>query len=465
MDAMNNFFNPSSVAIMGITPKRGNVGKIILDNLIYGSKKNELKNIRGGFKGKIFPINPDIKEISGLKVFSSLIEVPTTVDLAILCIHPAGITDEIEYCGKAGVKSAVIITAGFSETKADVQKLEEKIAPIAKKYGIRVIGPNCFGVINPYIQFNASIGEVLPVHGPIAFMSQSSTLCTSVIHYSLEEFLGFSNFISMGNKIDVDDATLLEYFHQDPNTKCIMIYMEDLRNTHNFFKTARKVAKEKPIIVLKSSYSEQGARAAGTDRGKIMGFEAEYELAFKQAGIFRAKTLSELFDASRALAYMPIPKGENIAILTNASGPGVLAADTMYRLGMKFAKLNDDTMEKLDKVCPPNWYAEDYVNIIGDASVFRYTDSLKILMNASEVDGVILLHTPTVKLNPFKLATNIVDIYNETKKPITASFVGMINKVSENFLDSHGIPEIEYPERAVFAMYALVERMKYLKDK
>jgi acetyltransferase len=450
------------VAIIGASPKKGEVGNVILNNLLHGSRKAGKTDSVRSFKGEIYPIDPMNNEIMGIKTYNSIAEAPKPVELAVLCIHPQFIKEAIDQCGSAGVKSAVVITAGFPETKEDIKKIEKEVLPLVKKYNIRILGPNCFGIINPFHNFNVSIGDVFPQPGPISFISQSSTLCTSVIHYSLEEYLGFSNLVSIGVKIDLDDADIIDYLHKDENTKCIMMYIEYLKNTHNFFKTARRVVKDIPIVALKSSYSEEGARAAKTGKGKLMGFESEYDLAFKQAGIFQAKTLSELFDASRALAYMPVPKGENIVILTNAGGPGVLASDTAHRLGMNLAKLQDSTLKKLDQVCPLNWYAGDHVNIIGDAPVFRYRDALSILMNAKEVDGVVLLHSPTIKLSPLKLASYIVDIYQATKKPITVSYVGMVNKVSENFLDSHGIPEIEYPERAVFAMYALVERMRYL---
>jgi acetyltransferase len=463
MHELGNFFKPSSVAVIGASATKGKVGNIILQNILYGSKSNAEENIVGGFKGQIFPINPQADEISGLRAYKSITQVPSNVDMAVICIPPGGVKEAIEDCGKKGVKSAVIITAGFSETGQDGGKVESEILELAERYNIRIIGPNCLGVISTYSSLNASFGDAAPKPGPISFASQSGALCTSVIQYSFEEFLGFSNFVSVGNKSDVDDADLIEYFHNDPNTKCIMLYIESLKNARKFFETARKVVREIPIVAFKSGYTEEGAKATSSHTGSIAGSEAAYEAAFRQSGVFRARTLSQLFDASRALAYMPVPKGENIAILTNAGGPGVLAADTAYSLGMKLAELSEDTMEQLNKICPPNWSHRNPVDIIGDATANRYDDALKILMNAKEIDGIILLLSPTAKAHALNLAYRIVDEFEAVRKPITVSFVGMVHQDSENYLDSQGIPEIEYPERAVFAMYALINRLRFLK--
>ncbi len=463
MEAIKSIFKPNSVAVIGASPKKGKVGNIVLNNIIYGSDDNEKNGVVAGFKGNIYPINPTADEISGLKAYDSIIKVPSEVDMAVICIPPKAVLDTIEDCGKKGVKSLVIITAGFSEMGVEGKKLEKDIVSTANKFGIRIIGPNCLGIISPFVDLNATFGDAVPKRGPISFASQSGALCTSVIQYSFEEYLGFSNFVSIGNKADVDDADLIEYFHSDPNTKCIMLYIESLKNARKFFDIARKVVKDKPIVAFKSGYTEEGAKATSSHTGSIAGSDAAYEAAFKQAGVFRARTLCELFDASRALAYQPVPKGENIAILTNAGGPGVLAADKMYSLGMKFAQLSEDTLSQLDEICPANWSRRNPVDIIGDSTAKRYDDALKILMNTEEVDAVILLLAPTAMAHPLNIAYRIVDIQESTGKPITVSFVGMIHQESENYLDSKGIPEIEYPERAVFAMHALMERYHFMK--
>jgi acetyltransferase len=463
MEAIRSFFKPSSVAIIGASAKKGKVGNVILNNIIYGSDENVKKGVIGGFKGGIYPINPKVDDISGLKAYDSIIKVPSEVDMAVISIPAHGVKEAIEDCGKKGVKSVVIITAGFSEMGAEGQKLEDDTLETAKKYNIRIIGPNCLGIISPFSDLNASFGDSVPKRGPISFASQSGALCTSVIQYSFEEFLGFSNFVSIGNKADVDDADLIEYFHKDPNTKCIMLYIESLRNARKFFEIARDVVRDKPIVAFKSGFTEEGAKATSSHTGSIAGSDLAYEAAFRQSGIFRAKSLSELFDASRALAYQPVPKGENIAILTNAGGPGVLAADQVHSLGMKLARLGDKTIEQLNEICPPNWSHRNPVDIIGDSTAQRYDDALKILMNAEEIDAVIVLLSPTAMAHPLNLAYRIVDIHESTGKPITVSFVGIVHQPSENYLDSQGVPEIEYPERAVFAMYALMERYRFLQ--
>lgn len=463
MESIRSFFKPSSVAIIGASAKKGKVGNVILNNIIYGSDENEKKGVIGGFKGGIYPINPRVDDISGIKAYDSIIKVPSEVDMAIICIPQEGVKAAIEDCGKKGVKSIVIITAGYSEMGEEGRKYEEEILETAKKYDIRIIGPNCLGIISPFSDLNASFGDSVPKRGPISFASQSGALCTSVIQYSFEEYLGFSNFVSIGNKADVDDADLIEYFHKDPNTKCIMLYIESLKDARKFFETARRIVRDKPIVAFKSGYTEEGAKATSSHTGSIAGSDAAYEAAFRQSGIFRAGSLSELFDASRALAYQPVPKGENIGIITNAGGPGVLAADKVYSLGMRLAELSEDTLEEIDKICPPNWSHRNPVDIIGDSTAQRYDDVLRILMNAEEIDAVIVLLSPTAMAHPLNLAYRIVDIHQATGKPISVSFVGLIHQPSENYLDSQGIPEIEYPERAVFAMHALMERMRFLK--
>ncbi len=314
-----------------------------------------------------------------------------------------------------------------------------------------------------YSDLNATFGDSIPNRGPISFVSQSGALCTSIINYSFEEHFGFSNFISIGDKADVDDADLLEYFHRDPETNCIMLYIESLKDARKFYEIARRVVRDKPIVAFKAGHTEEGAKATSSHTGSIAGSDVAYEAAFRQAGIFRARTLSQLFDATRALAYQPVPKGENIVILTNAGGPGVLAADTAYSLGLKLVKLKKKTITKLDKCCPPNWSHRNPVDIIGDATDQRYDNALNIVMNAEEVDGVILLLSPVATANTMNVAKCIVEIHRRVKKPIAVSFVGIVSQESENYLDSQGIPEIEYPERAVFAMYALVERMRFLR--
>jgi acetyltransferase len=463
MEPIKGFFKPSSVAVIGASAKKGKVGNVILNNIIYGSDENERAGVKGGFKGDIYPVNPRTDEISGLKVYENILKVPSEVDMAVICIPPSIINEVIEDCGKKGIKSLVIITAGFSEMGKEGRELEKKMLSTAGKYNMRIIGPNCLGIISPFSDLNASFGDAVPKKGPISFASQSGALCTSVIQYSFEEYLGFSNFVSIGNKADVDDADLIEYFHKDPNTKCIMLYIESLKDARKFFETARRVVRDKPVVAFKSGYTEEGAKATSSHTGSIAGSDSAYEAAFRQAGIFRARTLSELFDASRALAYQPVPKGENIAILTNAGGPGVLAADKVYSLGMKCSELSDETIEELDKICPPQWSHRNPVDIIGDSTAQRYDDALKILMDADEVDAVVLLLSPTAMAHPLNLAYRIVDIHESTGKPITVSFVGMVHQPSENYLDSKGIPEIEYPERSVYAMHALMERYKFLK--
>lgn len=463
MDTIKNFFKPSGIAVIGASDAEGKIGKIVLDNIIFGSSSSRKKGKREGFQGNIYPINPRAKTISGLLTYPSVLDIPGSCELAVLCVPPAAVRKAVEECGQKGITSVVIITAGFSEAGEGGRSAERDLLDVAAAHGVRIIGPNCLGVMSVYMNLNATFGEAMPPRGPISFVSQSGALCTSVINYSFEEHLGFSNFVSIGNKADVDDADLLTYFEEDEHTNCIMLYIESLKDARKFYETARRVVRKKPVVAFKSGSTEEGAKATSSHTGSIAGADVAYEAAFRQSGVLRARTLSQLFDASRALAYQPVPLGENIAILTNAGGPGVLASDTAYGLGLKLAVLSEDTKEKLNEICPPTWSHRNPVDIIGDATTERYERSLRVLMEADEVNAVILLLAPTAKADPMGIAKGIVDVFRAHSKPITASFVGMISHESENYLDRCGIPEIEFPERAVIAMHALVERMRFLR--
>ncbi len=458
---MHSFFHPKSVAVIGASAKPGKVGNGVLVNLLYGS--NDQKERKFGFQGKIYPVNPGETEMLGLTAYHSVSQVPGDIDLACILVPAKFVPQALDECGAKGIKSAIIISAGFSEVGEEGKKLEAEVVRIARSYGMRVMGPNCLGILSLHENLNASFAPRMPPKGPISFISQSGALCTAVIPYAHEEFIGFSNFVSIGNKCDIDDADLLEYFAEDPNTRCIGLYIESVKDGRKFHDMLSKVARKKPVVVLKSGRTTSGVSAAQSHTGSIAGFDHAYDAAFTQAGVQRVLTIYELFDALRVLAYQPPPAGDDIAILTNAGGPGVIAADVAYEIGLPLAELSRETIDKLNQVCPAAWSKRNPVDILGDANGDRYQKALEILEAANEVHGIILIVTPQVMTRPADIARKTVEHMKHSKKPIVASFMGLLSEESENYLEENGIPEIEFPERATVAMNALLARGRILR--
>ncbi len=447
------FFHPKSVAVVGASSTEGKIGYAIMNNLLN----------TGDYKGTIYPVNPRYQEVMGVKAYPSISELPEPPEMAILVVPGKYIPDVVEECGRSGCQNVVIITAGFSETGSEGKALERETLANAHRYGVRMIGPNCLGVFCTEEGLNASFAHTAPKAGPIGFISQSGAICTSVIEYAVQENIGFSDFVSIGNKADVDDADLIRYFGQDDRTRCVCIYMESVPDGRKFYEAAKEASETTPVVVLKVGRTEEGAKAASSHTGALAGADSAYTAAFNQSGVYRADSMSDLFDASRALAYQPLPKGENLVIYSNAGGPGVISSDAASRLGLKLAELSEETIGKLSEICPPTWSHGNPVDIIGDADVERYDKGLHIVLDAPEVDAVVCLLAPVSIADPLEVAKGIVEAAKTTDKPIIASFVGIIAEESENYLERHGIPAIEFPERAITAMHALMMRRRYLQ--
>ncbi|MEK7865252.1 MAG: acetate--CoA ligase family protein [Planctomycetota bacterium] len=459
-DPLAALFNPRSVALIGATDKPGKVGCALLRNLAFGSRVGTSRDT--GFKGKVYPVNPRGGEMCGLKVFPSVLEITDEVDYAVIALAPAAIPEVVEKCGVKGVKAISIISGGFGEMGEAGKKLEDDCVARAKRYGARILGPNTLGVIRTPNQMNASFALEMPPRGRIALVSQSGALITGLIQYAHEEKIGFSTLASIGDKADITDTELLRWLAADPETDVIGLYLEALRDGRGFLKAVREIVKTKPIVVYKSGRSEGGAKAAASHTGSLAGSDAAYDAVFRQAGLFRAETVFDMVDALVALARQPAAKGDRIAVLTNAGGPGVIAADTISLSGMSLASLEKPTMDLLSTVLPPIWSHNNPVDIIGDADPQRYDDSLKVLLSAPEVDGVVVILTPQAMTDPLDVAKRIVAQGKARTKPICATFVGMVAQEGENFLDSNGIPERAWPERAVRSMYSLVHRGRVL---
>ncbi|RMF90096.1 MAG: hypothetical protein D6733_04720 [Methanobacteriota archaeon] len=458
---LDRFFKPRSIAVIGASREAGKVGNAVCENLLRGTTK-EILHARG-FGGAIYPVNPRADEIMGLKCYSSIKDVPGEVDLAVVVVPARFVPTIMEEMGEKGTRAAVIISAGFSESGEEGARLEREVLRIASKQGIRIIGPNCLGVIRTHNHLNASFADMMPEPGPISFVSQSGALCTAVIQYSFEESIGFSNFVSIGNKADVDDADLLEYFASDEETQAIALYIESLKDGRRFMEAAKKTVPEKPVVILKSGRTEAGARATSSHTGSLSGSDAAYEAAFRQTGALRVYTIMELFDAAKALAYQPPAKGDRIAVVTNAGGPGVMAADQLYTRGLRLAELPKDVVKELDSFLPPAWSRSNPVDILGDATPERYGETLRVLSGCEEVDGIVVILTPQVMTRPMETARIVVESVRGVRKPVTAAWVGLSGRPSEDYLDSEGIPELTFPERAADAMAALVHRGRVLR--
>lgn len=450
----DRFFGPRSVAVIGATPSSGKIGNIIIENLLSQ-----------GYKGEIFLVNPNYKEILGMPCYPSIQDCPETPDMAVVVVPAKLVAGVLDEAGRKGVKCVTIISAGFSEGDDEGKAREREIVEIARRHGMRIIGPNSLGVISPHRDMNASFARTTPMKGSIAFFSQSGAFCTAAIEYSISELLGFSAFVSTGNKADIDDADLVDYFANDPKTKCIAAYMEATRKGPELFKALDRASRKKPIVILKAGRSKRGAKAASSHTGAMAGSDAAFDAVFRQTGVYRARTMFELFDASQALANQPPLTGDGLAIVTNAGGMGVIATDYAEEMGLELAELSASTLAEIGKVCPPTWSWGNPIDIIGDADTARYSNVLRIVGQAPEVKGILVIAARQAATNLFELAKWISITAKLSGKPTVACFAGIEDPESERFLDGRGIPVMPVPERAVTALHALSVRGQYLSKR
>ncbi|MBI5367342.1 MAG: acetate--CoA ligase family protein [Planctomycetes bacterium] len=460
---LDRFFNPRSIVLVGASDKPGKVGTAILENLLFG--RAGARDRTAGFAGNIYPVNAKGGTLFGRPAWATCAEIKETPDLAVIAVAPPQVPDTVDQLGRLGVRAISIISGGFSEMGPEGHALQEEVVRRARAHGARLIGPNTLGIMRPAASLNASFAATMPPRGNLGFVSQSGALVVGLVEYAVEECIGFSKIVSIGDKSDLDDVDLLRYLAEDPETSVITLYIEALRDGRAFFEEARRVARLKPIVVYKSGRSAGGAKAAASHTGALAGNDAAYGAAFKQAGVYRANTVYDLVDAAVALARQPLPAGNRIAVLTNAGGPGVVCADEISLLGMSLAQLAPPTLAALDACCPPIWSRNNPVDIIGDAGPTRYEKALEALLVAPEVDGVVFVCTPQAMTEPLATAERVVRAVEAApvKKPLTASFLGVVHKPCEEYLDAHGIPERAFPERAVRAMDALVRRAEYLR--
>ncbi|HHN93309.1 MAG TPA: hypothetical protein ENK17_00940, partial [Anaerolineae bacterium] len=380
---LDTFFHPRSVAVIGASRDPEKLGYSVLANLK-----------EGGFTGQLYPVNPKADQILGLTAYPSILDIPAPVDLAVIVIPYPFVPAVLEQCGEKGVPSVVVISAGFREAGREGLERERELIETARKYDLRLIGPNCLGVIDTATPLNATFAAGMPPSGPIAFMSQSGALGTAVLDMALAGRIGFSKFVSLGNKADVSEIDLLEAWGDDPDSRVILIYVEGLPDGQRFIRVAREVTRHKPVVAIKSGVTKSGSRAVSSHTGSLAGSEAAYKAAFRQAGVIRATSMEALFDYARAFAYQPLLRGRRIGIVTNAGGPGILATDALEHAGLEIPRLTPETTAALMDYLPGAASAANPVDVLGDALADRYEYAIRRVLADPKIDGLIVIVTP-----------------------------------------------------------------------
>ena len=450
--SLASFFNPKSVAIVGASRQKGKVGHEILINMIAA-----------GYKGKIYPVNPKADSIEGLACYPDLESIGQVPELVIIIVPAKTVPEVMQRCAKAKVKSVIIITAGFKEVGEEGRKLEEQIIQIAKQAGIRVIGPNCLGVIAPANRLNASFGAGLPAEGVIGYVSQSGALLAAILDMANANGIGFSKLVSIGNKADVDELDVIKALGEDPDTKVIAGYLESITDGNNFVRQAEQISHEKPILLIKSGGTQAGAKAACSHTGSLAGGEAVYESAFQRAGVIRCNSIKQQFDYAQAAAFQPLPAGARVAVVTNAGGLGIMAADAVERQGLIFAKPTDETIKKLAANLPAAANLYNPIDILGDALADRYEFALNVVLDDPNVDVVLVLLTPQAMTDSAATAKVVVKIaHQKPAKPVFACFLGA-SKVEEamGILRQGKIPQYDSPESAVATIKVMADYVRW----
>ena len=449
------FFNPSGVAIVGASADPMKLGYGVARNLIQSQ-----------YRGAIHLVNPRGGMIMGRAVSASLAELPDPVDLAVLIVPAAAVVTALEDCGTRGIRAAIVMAGGFREIGPEGAVLEDEILRIAHVHRIRILGPNCIGLLDTHYPLDITfLPPPLPKPGDIGFLSHSGAFCAAVIDWSRQQGFSFSRLVSLGNQTDINETDLLALMAADEHTRVIAMYIESLPDGLRFIEEARKVTTSKPIVALKVGRSTSGKRAAASHTGALAGADVAYESAFKKAGVLRAVSAEELFEWSRALAWLPLPTGRRMAILTNAGGPGVMSADFIETHGMTLSEFSGSTREKLRELLPPPASLINPVDMLSSASPHQYAGSLQILLDDIQVDGVLLVLPPPPMYSTEFVADALIPIIQNSKKPVTIALMGS-NLVREAFrrFTAARIPTYDFPERAASALSCLANRADYLQD-
>src|SRR5579859_1396143 len=442
---MMSFFSPSSVALIGATDREGSVGCTVLRNLL-----------QAGYKGRVFAVNPRRKEIIGLPCYAAIGDVPEAVELAVIVTPAATVPAIVAECVTAGVKAIVVISAGFKEMGADGAALERAIQSELRKGATRLIGPNCLGIMNPWLGLNATFAHDIARPGSVAFLSQSGALLTAILDWSLSEHVAFSAIVSTGSMLDVGWGDLLSFFGQDEKTESILLYMEFIGDARAFLSAAREVSFSKPIIVIKAGRSEAASKAAASHTGAMTGSDEVYDAAFRRCGVLRVDRIDELFHMADVLGKQPRPRGPKLTILTNAGGPGVLATDTLMAIGGELAPLSEASHQALDAFLPPHWSHANPIDILGDADPLRYSRASEIALRDLNTDGLLIILAPQGMTDPAQVAEGLKVHANLHGKPLLASWMGgQAVEAGINILNAAGIPVFSYPDSAARAFKSM----------
>ncbi|HYL36658.1 MAG TPA: bifunctional acetate--CoA ligase family protein/GNAT family N-acetyltransferase [Bryobacteraceae bacterium] len=437
------FFKPNSVAVIGATDRAGHVGRSVLWNLISSP-----------FGGTVYPVNLKKHSVLGIRAYPNVASLPEPAELAVIVTPAETVPGVVEECARSGVRGAVIISAGFRESGPRGLELERQILAAARPAKMRIIGPNCLGVMCPLSGLNATFAHTVARPGTVAFVSQSGAMCTAILDWSLSEQIGFSAFISAGSMLDVGWGSLIDYLGDDPGTRSIVVYMESIGDARSFLSAAREVALNKPIIVIKAGRTEQAAKAAASHTGSMSGSDDVLEAAFRRVGVLRVNSISDIFYMTEVLANQPRPKGPKLAIVTNAGGPGVIATDALLLEGGELAELSSATLEALNRILPAHWSRNNPVDIIGDAGPDRYEQAVEIVAKDPNADGLLAIMTPQGMTNPAAIAERLTRFAKLDQKPILASWMGGAEAAQGVAVLNHaGIPTFPFPDTAVRAFH------------
>ncbi|MHA1340315.1 MAG: acetate--CoA ligase alpha subunit [Promethearchaeota archaeon] len=439
---LSYFFKPSSVAVIGASEKPGKVGNSVMRNLINSGYAK---------KGQIYPINPKSNSILGYKAYKSVLDVEDSIDLAIICIPAKLVVNIVKECAEKKIKGVIIITAGFKEVGGTGLEWEQELYNISKQTGIRILGPNCLGIISPHM--NGTFAKTQPKKGHIAMISQSGAMMTAILDWSLEKEIGFSNFVSLGNKVDLNEVDFIEEFATDPDTKIIILYIESIVDGNRFLKVVPKATKKKPVIIIKSGTSEAGSRAASSHTGALAGNDIAFDLAFEKTGVIRVRNMNDLFDLASIFNNTSLPNGKNFAIITNAGGPGIITTDAFEYFKLGLSRFSSSIIEKLRKNLPKEAAIYNPIDIIGDAPPERYRAALEIVFEEPDdiCTGAVVLVTPQAQTNPPKVAKILLEIQEKfPNKIIVAVFMGGVSmREPIKILKGTKISCYEFPEPAI----------------
>lgn len=437
---LNSFFNPRSVAIVGASQTPGKIGNAILKNII-----------NSGFSGNIYPINPKAQKIEQLDCFPNINSIDNPLDLAVIAVPAARTIDVARDCGNKGVKNLAVITAGFKEIGKEGLELEKQLIKICQDYGMNMLGPNCVGMINTHAKLNASFSAAYPQKGDISFISQSGAMLVAILDWSIQARLGFSKVVSLGNKAQLNEADLIDAVAQDPTTSVILCYIEDVANGEHFMEVASRATQVKPVIILKSGTSQAGAKAASSHTGALAGSDLAYETAFRQCGIIRAHSMPELFDLAIAFSTQPIPPNPNVAVVTNAGGPGIVATDAVETQGLNMASFSKETIDDLRDNLPAEANIYNPVDVLGDAGADRYQFALEKVLADPSVGSAVVLVCPTAVTDPLPTAQAIINLNRQyPEKPVLAAYMGgPILAPGAELLSKEGVPCFTFPEPAI----------------